>query len=266
MSTLSQKLEDRSAFSTNVVLADILATGVSKSADGAGTVAVHSAITLSEGEMLQRVVRLIDPTVSLEIGLAYGVSALFICDALKVRSGTEHIVIDPNQYVSTNGFCWDGIGMANLRRAGHGDIVRLIEEPSYRALPELERSGCRVDFAFIDGWHTFDFALVDFFFIDRMLNVGGVVAFDDMHMPAIRKLCRFVKTSLAYSILAVSGSSSAPTFKRRASEQLLRRSPFRRLLRPEVATPDKRIGLRGTCIAFRKEADDTRPWSHFEDF
>jgi hypothetical protein len=65
-----------------------------------------------------------------------------------------------------------------------------------RALAEIERSGQRVDFAFIDGWHTFDFALVDFFFIDRISSVGGVVVFDDANWPAIRKVCRFVKTNL----------------------------------------------------------------------
>jgi len=77
-------------------------------------------------------------------------------------------------------------------------------------LPELERSGQRVDFAFIDGWHTFDFTLVDFFFIDRMLKVGSVVAFDDANWLAIRKVCRFVKMNLAYSVLVRRFQSSAP--------------------------------------------------------
>ena len=107
-------------------------------------------------------------------------------------------MIDPQQH----GPSWRGIGLANVLRAGYGHFTRLIEEPSYRALPELERSGQHIDFAFIDGWHTFDFGLVDFFYIDRMLNVGGVVAFDDANWPAIRKLCRFVNTNLSYSLLA----------------------------------------------------------------
>ena len=46
----------------------------------------------------------------------------------------------------SRGESWGGIGIENLRRAGYGDIVRLIEAPSYRALSELERSGQRIDF------------------------------------------------------------------------------------------------------------------------
>ena len=246
----------------NSVLSEIIETGATKTANGAGTVKLHSSVSPSEGQFLQRLVGELDPTVSLEVGLAYGTSALFICDALNIRSGTQHIVIDPKQLGDT----WRGIGIANLRRAGYGDIVRFIEEPSCRALAELEKSGQRIDFAFIDGWHTFDFTLVDLFFIDRMLNLGGVVAFDDASWPAIRKVCRFVKTNLAYSVVGAEGSDSKPTLKRRISERLLRRTPFRRLLRPEVITPDAGVGLAGSCIAFRKEADDQRRWDHFIDF
>ena len=258
----------------NAVLSEILETGVTKTASGTGTVKLHSSISASEGQFLQGLVRELDPTITLEVGLAYGISALYICEALNVRAGTQHIAIDPNQngvidvdqHGSARGHSWGGIGIANLRRAGYGDIVRLIEAPSYRALAALESSGHRIDFAFIDGWHTFDFALVDFFFIDRMLNAGGIVAFDDTWWPAIRKVCRFVSTNLAYSVLGADGADPEPSRKRRMAERVLRGSPFRSLLRPEVTTPDGSIGLRGGCIAFRKNADDIRRWDHFADF
>ena len=258
----------------NRVLSEILETGATKTANGSSTVNLHSSISASEGRFLQKLVSQLDPTVSLEVGLAYGISALFICDALNARDGTKHIVIDPNQTgalasnqdVAGRGDSWGGIGIANLRRAGYGDIVHLIEAPSYRALAELEGSGQRIDFAFIDGWHTFDFTLVDFFFIDRMLNVGGAVVFDDASWPAIRKVCRFVKTNLAYSALGADGLDPRPPLKRRLSEGLLRHSPFRRLLRSEVIAPDSSLGLTGECIAFRKQSDDSRRWDHFVDF
>ena len=250
----------------NNVLSEILETGATKSASGSSTVKVHSSISSSEGQFLQKLVRQLDPTVTLEIGLAYGISALFICDALNVRNGTQHIVIDPNQHGGPWGDNWDGIGIANLRRAGYADIVRLIEKPSYFALAELDCSRQRIDFAFIDGWHTFDFCLVDLFLVDRLLNVGGIVVFDDADSPPIRKVCRFVETNLAYSVLGFDGSDPKPSLSRRLSERLLRYSPFRPLLRPEVITSDSSIGLAGSCIAFRKKADDSRRWDHFVDF
>jgi predicted O-methyltransferase YrrM len=247
----------------NSVLSEILKTGETKTSSG-GTVKIRDEIPPSVGEFIQRVVRDLDPTITLEVGLAFGISALYICDALNIRNGTQHITIDAYQQY------WEaGTGIANLRRAGYGDIVRLIEEQSYRALSELERSGLHVDFAFIDGWHLFDFGLVDFFFIDRMLNVGGVVAFDDANWPAIRKVCRFVKTNLAYSVVGTDGSDS---LKRRLFQHLWRPIPypilrlFHRILRPEVFELDERLGLRGRCIAFRKDADDSRPGNYWVDF
>jgi predicted O-methyltransferase YrrM len=245
----------------NNVLSEILSTGTTKTASGNGTVELNSSIPTSEGELLQKLIREIDPTITLEVGLAYGISALFICDALYLRNGTQHIVIDPHQRTS-----WEGIGIANLHRAGYGDIVRFFEAPSYRALAELEKAGQRVDFAFIDGWHTFDFTLVDFFFIDRILNVGGIVVFDDTDWSAIRKVCRFVKTNLAYSVHGVDGRDPQASFKSRIVKRLLCRQQFLKYLRPEVVVPDQTIGVRGFCIAFRKEADDSRRWDHFVDF
>jgi predicted O-methyltransferase YrrM len=250
----------------NSVLSEILKTGTTRNASGNGTVKLHSSISPSEGQFLQKIVRQLDPTVTLEIGLAFGVSALFICDALNARNGTQHIVIDPMQHGGSEEDSWQGIGIANLRRAGHSDIVRLIEAPSYRALAELERSGQRIEFAFVDGWHTFDFTIVDFFFIDRMLNLGGVVAFDDADWPAIRKVCRFVKLNLNYSVMGLGGVDAEPSLRRRLSERLLCRGPFRNLLRPEVVASDRSIGLGGSCIAFRKDADDSRRWDHFVEF
>ena len=241
----------------NQVLAEIMRTGLTKTADGNGSIKVHSAISKDEGEFLQRCVREVAPAVSLEIGLAHGISALFICDAL--RPEARHIIIDPNQHDS-----WDGIGLANLTRAGFGNQIHLIEKPSYQALAQLEVTGQRIDFAFIDGWHTFDFTLVDFFYIDRMLNVGGIVAFDDANWPAVRKVCRFVNSNLSYSVFGVEGSDEKPRMKHRLLKQLLNRRPFRSMLRPEIIYSNE--GLAGSCIAFRKTEDDTRRWDHYRDF
>src|SRR5512146_261325 len=64
----------------NSVLSEILETGTTRTASGTSTIKVHSSISSSEGQFLQELVRRVDPTTSLEVGLAYGISALFVCD------------------------------------------------------------------------------------------------------------------------------------------------------------------------------------------
>jgi predicted O-methyltransferase YrrM len=256
----------------NPVLEEISKSGQVRRAEGGRSIPLHSQVSDEEGLFLQDLVRKVDAKVSLEVGLAYGVSALYICDALRVREGTRHITVDPNQHGGVWGDPWEGIGIANLRRAGFGDIVQLIEKPSHLALPELVMAGLEVDFAFIDGWHAFDFTLVDFFYIDRMLRVGGIIAFDDVAWPAVRKVCRFVATNRAYSVVGACGKES---WKRRTVGRLLRTAAAKRLLRtrplsvfcsPQILRSDWELGIRGGCVAFRKEKHDDRRFDHFNEF
>jgi predicted O-methyltransferase YrrM len=246
------------------VLAEILTTGFVKSADG-DLVKLHSNISVEQGEFLQKIIFELQPKVSLEIGLAYGISALFICEALNQTSGTRHIIIDPYQ---SN--YWQGIGMHNLKKAGYEEIIELYQQPSHLVLPQLELPGTKIDFAFIDGMHTFDHTLVDFFYIDRMLNVGGIVALDDTNWPSIRKVCRFIVTNRSYSVLRCLDNNDSELSLNR---QLLKRAaniskPVRRILKPEYIQPDLELGLKPftRCIAFKKEAEDKRKWDFHRDF
>ena len=78
------------------------------------------------GAVLQAIVRDVKPSVSLEVGLAYGISALFICDALaELQQPFMHIVIDKYQNLH-----WHGIGLRNLRDAGYEQHL-----PSMRTTP-----------------------------------------------------------------------------------------------------------------------------------
>ena len=101
----------------------------------------------------------------------------------------------------------------------------------------------------------------------RPLNVGGVVAFDDANWPAIRKLCRFVNNNLSYSLLRVVAEGPEPSAIGRKLGRTLSAIPMvRQGLRPEVLHPDRQTGLVGSCMAFRKDAEDRRHWDHFADF
>ena len=275
----------------NPVLSQMLATGRVTAADGS-TIPLNSEVSAEEGFALQELIRLYKPRVTLEVGLAYGVSALFICEALEEVKGEKHIVIDPYQvgvrsldFVAGSSHTmrvgFDGLGLANLDRAGYSRLVEYHDQPSHRALPALEAAGQRIDFAFIDGWHTFDYVMVDFFYVDRMLRVGGIVVLDDTSYPAIRKLARYIATHRSYS--AVGGGKGPPTSPRRRLFNALTavlRAPLlsgvtRRLVRADVLEPDASLGVPpGNFIAFQKTAEDvlgdgsggSRRWDQHHDF
>jgi predicted O-methyltransferase YrrM len=251
----------------NAVLEELLA-GYTSSPSG-DVVQVRDAIGRQKGEFLQELILELRPVVSLEVGLAHGVSALFICDALSKTANARHIVIDPYQdrfdmahrHLQEDGY--RGIGLHNLSRAGYGDMIEFYDEPSYRVLPRLEEQGRKIDFAFIDGWHTFDYALVDFFYIDKMLDVGGMVVFDDANWPAIRKVIRYVVRNLAYSARSMNERDNLSkkqlivervvSWSNRVSRN---NSKLRRLLTPELIETDAKLGLWSGCIGLTKEADD----------
>ena len=73
-------------------------------------------------------------------------------------------------------------------------------------LPKLLEKGVVLDLAFIDGWHTFDYTLLDFFYIDKMLRPGGVVLLHDRSWPSKQKVMRFIKTHRKYRELPVRSS------------------------------------------------------------
>lgn len=151
-----------------------------------------TSISTGEGEFLHSQIRQRGYYRTLEVGCALGMASLYICDASSQSPQWTHTIIDPNQTTK-----YRGIGIANLDRLGL-DRYRLLEKPSEFALPELLADGESYDLAFIDGWHTFDHTLIDFFYVNRMLRVGGMVVFDDADWPAVSRLLRYVSRYPAY--------------------------------------------------------------------
>ena len=186
-------------------------------------------ITREEAVVLFDIVESLHPITTLEVGLGYAFSALVICEAAgRSASDRKHIVIDPNQTRY-----WKLQGLSHLKAAGHGDSIEFHEAPSFKVLPELVKAGQRIDFAFIDGWHTFDYVMVDFFFVDKMLRKGGVVAFDDADWPSIRPVIRYIITNLDYTVYRTMPENGSR------------------------AAIDVELGLEGSCIALKKNSEET---------
>lgn len=171
----------------NAVIEDILRTG--KVTDSTGTVhdVFPASILPKDGEAMFQLSSAPKPLNTLELGMAYGLSTLYICQALRNNAGGAHIAVDPYQTSY-----YKNSGRINVERAGLTGLVTVNEQQSYKALPKLMESGLQLDFAFVDGNHRFEFILLDFLFIDRMLNVGGHVMFHDLWMPSTRKAISFI--------------------------------------------------------------------------
>lgn len=135
---------------------------------------------------------------AVETGVAFGVSTLAICAALKNTgaTGALHVGIDPDQRSQH-----EGAALAQLERFGLTPCFRLMEGPTHLMAPKLLDEGFRADLAFIDGLHNFDYTLVDFFLLDKILRPGGVLAIHDMDMPSKKKVLRFILSNRHYEIL-----------------------------------------------------------------
>ena len=235
------------------------------------TIPLHSGITEKEGEFLYNIILKNKSKNTLEVGCAYGVSSLYICAASSQFENYKHTIIDPFQKE------WLNIGILNLKRAGFTSF-ELIEKLSEIALPELLEKNKKYDFAFIDGWHTFDHVLIDFFYVNRMMDVGGIITFHDVDMPSINKLLRYILKYPAYELLdSVSYSPIKKTFNARVKETLFviplrllskvvpKRNQYE-LLSSMIIEKDSELKINSTLVAIKKVKEDNRDWRWFAEF
>ena len=108
--------------------------------------------------MLRDWVTRVGATRTIEVGLGYGISALFVCEGL-LRNGdptAQHVVIDPHQPTR-----FANCGLQFLDEAGVLPMVEYHAEESQIVLPRLLGEGRSFDLAFVDGNHRFDGVFLD---------------------------------------------------------------------------------------------------------
>lgn len=141
-----------------------------------------------------------------EVGLAYGSSALAIGEALVTvdRPDARHVIIDPFQESA-----WSNVGWDLVHAAGLDAIARLMSEPSSIALGRLVTEGLVADAAFVDGSHRFHEVFVDLYFLRTIVRPGGLVIMDDHSVPSVRTAVRYFERNLGWTALPdlVSGGS-----------------------------------------------------------
>jgi hypothetical protein len=172
--------------------------------------------------------------------------------------------MDPLQH----GSIWQGAGLEQVRTAGFSDVVEFHERTSQAVLPELAAKGHRIQFAFIDGAHTFDHCLIDFFYLDQMLEIGGVIVFDDVGFGSVNAVVRFVLANRGYELVEVLELPRTGVGNR--GKRLVKRF-LRHLGRtdkdPTPAHQELFHRLEWAySAALRKIAPDSRPWDHYRAF
>lgn len=236
-------------------------------ADGS-TRSMDVYVPREQGDLLYSIVRHLRPETTVEIGMANGLSTLFIAQGLKDNGSGRHIAIDPFQNSD-----WGGAGFTSLRRAGLDSLVRLVEKPSHQGLPLLEEEGTRAQFVFIDGAHVLDYVMADFLCADRILEVGGLMAFDDSDWDAVSRVIRFILSNRHYEVafpdIVIEDPCYRPTTLGNITRSAGKAIPaLHKKLRPNFIVPDYELGIRGRCVVLRKQAEDDRNplGKHYVDF
>ena len=169
-------------------LSHLLQTRVLRTPDG--KTRLHSSINSKEGKLLTYFVKKYKVRNALEIGMAYGISAMFILLSMLSNSKSKNIhltSIDP--YQSTQ---WKNLGRKNLENIGLLGHHTLHEDKSEIILPLLYKLQHKYDLIFIDGWHTFDNTLIDVYYAIRLVSVGGLIIIDDIRHQGVGKLVKYV--------------------------------------------------------------------------
>jgi predicted O-methyltransferase YrrM len=162
--------------------------------------AARVALPDADCDELRDVVVAEQAQVVIEIGLAYGNSALAIGEALVGRStrAGRHLIIDPFQDRFEHAG-WDAV-----RAAGLTDVAELVAERSQLALPRLVTEGLVADAAFVDGSHIFHNVFVDLFFLRELVRPGGVVILDDCQWPSVATAVRYFERNTGWRPVPVS--------------------------------------------------------------
>ena len=227
-----------------------------------GLTELHSNVSESEAIELYRVVRALEPQLSLEVGFAQGVSTLAILQAIDDIGTGNHHVMDPYQDQ------FEECGLAMVGKAGLGHRMTFHRKYAEEVIPGLPEIG----FAFIDASHLFDLTLSEFVLTDKKLRLGGVVALHDMWMPSQQAVVRYLLANRNYRPFAPKGGAPLPSpppdrlsFKRFIRRLLGAWPGAERFFSREFLHPWSQFGF-GNLLFLQKTEDDHRDWRFHQRF
>ena len=140
--------------------------------------------------------------VVIEVGLAYGSSALAIGEAVLSSCGrrAQHVLIDPFQLSAYSNVGWELLCSSGLEATS-----RLLVEASSLALPRLLGEGLVADAAFVDGSHRFHEVFVDLYFLRKLVRPGGLIVLDDVEWPSVSRALSYFDLNLGWRPVDLEG-------------------------------------------------------------
>lgn len=133
----------------------------------------HNASSFGyKGRVLNSIIRIMRCEKCLELGTAYGMSALFILEALN-SIGSGHLT-------TIEGLEFQFTLASKLLNNNYGNRVSCHLGMTQEILPELVKSIGKIDFMFHDAAHTEEHYIRDFTNVLPILLPGSVIVFDDI--------------------------------------------------------------------------------------
>lgn len=177
-------------------LSNVYRTGIMFDVDHRKEVLNESCIGSAEGLILWHLTRKLQPELVIETGFGRGTSSAFFLSALAPWNG-RLISIDPAFRP------WAGdTGLVYVEQLGASRRHTVLEQPSEIALATMvaQKSFQPLKLTYVDGSHHFDGTLMDFMYLDRLIEVGGIIGIDDASAPAVRTVASFVANNLPYRL------------------------------------------------------------------
>ena len=102
-------------------------------------------------------------------------------------------------------FAIDGENSLTMTRESsllNKETVEFIEGPTQKTIPAYDFTN-KLQFALIDGPHGYPFAELEYFYIYPQLEEGALFVIDDVHIPTVNNMFRFMKQDAMYYLLDV---------------------------------------------------------------
>lgn len=152
-----------------------------------------TSIDSATAGLIYSLVRLVRPEIAVEIGTAKGVSAIVIAQALEDNNKGKLYTIDPAE---------QELVKIAIRKSGLKHRIEYIIDYSTNVIPKLNLS--KIDFAFIDGDHSYENVLADFNLVKNLAPKGGIIVFHDTILfEGPRKVVETIKSSGKFEVVVL---------------------------------------------------------------